>query len=103
MGVRIAIDDFGSGYSNFSHLIQLNPDYIKIDGSLIKDLAIDNKSFTITKSIVNFAKDMNIKTVAEYIHNIDVYEKAKSLEIDGFQGFYFGEPIDRLASPLKKK
>lgn len=92
MGIKVAIDDFGSGYSNFSHLTKLNPDYIKIDGDLIKDIDINNKSFTIVKAIVSFAKDMNMEVIAEFVHSQSVYEKVKTLDIDGYQGFLLGKP-----------
>lgn len=92
MGIRIAVDDFGSGYSNFSHLMKLYPDYIKIDGSLIKNIDTNEKSYAVTKTIASFAKDMNIRVVAEYIHSKAVYEKAKKLDLDGYQGYLLGEP-----------
>lgn len=94
IGIRIAVDDFGSGYSNFAHLIKLAPYYVKIDGSLIKDMDTNEKSFAVVKTIVSFAKSVGIHVVAEYIHSKSVYEKAKSLDIDGYQGFYLGKPQD---------
>ena len=92
LGVRIAIDDFGSGYSNFSYILQMKPDFIKIDGSIIKNIDHCQNSYNIAKSITQFAKRINAKTIAEYIHSKDVYDKAKKLKIDAFQGFYFSEP-----------
>lgn len=92
MDIQIAIDDFGSGYSNFSQIVKLNPDFLKIDGSLIKNIDKDSKTFAVAKAINSFAKDINIKTVAEFIHSKEVYDKAKTLGIDGYQGFYLGEP-----------
>jgi len=92
LGVRIALDDFGSGYSNFTYLHELNPDYLKIDGSLIKDIHTNDKSHIIVKTIVSFAQELGIKTIAEYIHNKDVYKKVVDLDIDGHQGYYLGEP-----------
>ena len=92
LGVRIALDDFGSGYSNFTYLLELNPDYLKIDGSLIKDIHTNAKSHIIVKTIVSFAQELGIKTIAEYIHNKDVYKKVVDLNIDGHQGYYLGEP-----------
>lgn len=91
-GVKISIDDFGTGYSNFEYLMKLKVDYIKIDGSMIKNIDNDQNSQMITKSIVNFAKSMNIKTVAEFVHSKNVFEKVKELEVDFSQGYYFGEP-----------
>lgn len=96
MGVQIAIDDFGSGYSNFSYLLQLNPEYIKIDGSIIRNIDSDSKSLLIAQTISNFAKSLGIKTIAEFIHSEEVYAKAKSLGIDAFQGFLLGKPEPHL-------
>lgn len=92
MGIKVAVDDFGSGYSNFSHLIKLNPDYIKIDGDLIKDMDVNDKSFRVIKAITSFGKDMNMEIIAEFIHSESVYKKAQTLNIDGYQGFLLGKP-----------
>jgi len=95
-GCRIAIDDFGTGYSNFSHLLKLNVDYIKIDGSLIRYLAQDHTAFLVTKGIVQFARSMGIKTVAEFVHSEAVQERVVELGIDFSQGEYFGMPAAEL-------
>ncbi|MDD3343218.1 MAG: bifunctional diguanylate cyclase/phosphodiesterase, partial [Sulfurospirillaceae bacterium] len=73
MGCKIAIDDFGTGYSNFSYLLKLKPDYIKIDGSLIKHLDTDTKSVAIVSAIITFARKLGIQTIAEYVHNERVH------------------------------
>ena len=91
-GVKIAIDDFGSGYSNFIYLAQIRPDFIKIDGSLIKNLDNDENSLIITKHINNFAKELGCKTVAEFVHNEDVYKIVKEINIDGIQGYFIEKP-----------
>ena len=96
MGCKIAIDDFGTGYSNFSYLTKIHPDYIKIDGSLIKNLGSDENSYAIVNSIIVFAKKLNIKTIAEFVHNEETFEICKNLGIDEFQGFYLGEPTPKL-------
>lgn len=96
MGCKIAIDDFGTGYSNFSYLLKLKPDYIKIDGSLIKGLDKDANSMAIVSAIITFACKLGIKTIAEYVHNARVHEICLELGIDEFQGFYLGEPSARL-------
>lgn len=92
LNIKIAIDDFGSGYSNFTHLVELDPDYIKLDGSLIKDIDTNIKTFDITKSIVEIAKKLDIKVIVEFIHSKEVYEKVQTLNVDGYQGFYLGKP-----------
>jgi len=94
LGCQIAIDDFGTGYSNFEYLMKLNADYIKIDGSLIKNINTDESSQIVVELIVGFAKRMKIKTIAEFVHNEQVYQKIKSLGIDYSQGYYLGEPTE---------
>ena len=96
MGCKIAIDDFGTGYSNFSYLLKLKPDYIKIDGSLIKHLDTDEKSVAIVSAIITFAKKLGIKTIAEYVHNEQVHSICLHLGVDEFQGFYLGAPNARM-------
>ncbi|WP_373035431.1 EAL domain-containing protein [Sulfurimonas sp.] len=96
LGCRIAIDDFGSGYSNFEHLLQLKIDYIKIDGTLIKNIDYDSNAQTVVETIVDFAKRLNILTVAEFVHNEAVYKKVKELEIDRTQGFFLAKPQDKI-------
>lgn len=92
-GCKIAIDDFGSGYSNFEYLAKLNVDYIKIDGSLIKDILINKSSQNIVSMLVNFAKGQNVKTIAEFVSNKDILNKVRELGIDYVQGYYIKEPI----------
>jgi len=91
-GAKISIDDFGTGYSNFEYLMKLKVDYIKIDGSMIKNIDTDKNSQMITQTIVEFAKRMNIKTVAEFVHSKDVFDKIVELGVDYTQGYYFGAP-----------
>ncbi len=94
LGCKIAIDDFGTGYSNFSHIVELNPDYIKIDGSLIKNIDLDPRAFSIVKAIKLFTDDLNIDVVAEFIHNEQVLRKVKSIGIRYGQGFYLKKPVE---------
>ena len=95
-GVKIAIDDFGTGYSNFIYLAEIKPDFIKIDGSLIKNIDKDEKSFIIVKNISKFAKDLGSKVIAEFVHSKEVYEKLLELDIDGLQGYYLAEPKEEV-------
>lgn len=91
-GIKIAIDDFGTGYSNFTHVLDIKPDYLKIDGSLIKNIHKDENSLALVKAIVEFSKKLNIKLIAEFVHNKEVFDVVKDLGIDEFQGYYFGKP-----------
>ena len=95
-GFKIAIDDFGSRSSNFSRLLEFSPDYLKIDGSFIKNILSDKKSLTIVEAIVLLCKKSNIKIIAEYVHNEDVQAKVKELGIEYSQGYCFGEPSEEL-------
>lgn len=96
LGIKIAIDDFGTGYSNFAHILETRPDFIKIDGSLIKDINNDKNSYEIVKSIIDFSKALNIKTIAEFVHSEEVYNIVNDLGIDEFQGFYLGKPTPNI-------
>ena len=90
--VKIAIDDFGSGYSNFERLLEYTPDILKIDGSLIKNIETNSFSRNIVETIVTFAKKQNIKTVAEYVENEEIYNILNEIGVDYSQGYYFGKP-----------
>jgi len=94
LGCTIAIDDFGSGYSNFTYLLKLKPDYIKIDGSSVKNIHRDRNSYLITKTINDFAHSLGIKTIAEFVHCEEVFNILKELGIDEYQGYYFAEPLE---------
>lgn len=95
-GVKIAIDDFGSGFSSFGNIIQTRPDYLKIDGSLIKNIHRDRHAQIMVKAIMNVAHELEVKVIAEYVHSKEVLEKLKEYEIDEYQGFYFYEPSTAL-------
>jgi diguanylate cyclase (GGDEF)-like protein len=97
-GVLIAIDDFGSGYANYAHILKIKPDYLKIDGSLIKNILIDNESKILVKSIIRFARDLETKTIAEYVENEEIFNLLKEYGVDEFQGYYFGHPTDLINS-----
>jgi len=94
MGVRIAIDDFGSGYSNFEHLFAIKPDYLKIDGSLIKKIDEDDNARKLVESMTFLAGKMGIRTIAEFVHSKEVYDICRHVGIDEFQGYYFAEPME---------
>lgn len=91
-GAKISIDDFGTGYSNFSYLAKIEPDFLKIDGSLIKNIE-NKKDFDVVKSMIDFAKMYDIKTIAEFVENEDIYVLVKELGIDYSQGYYFSKPV----------
>ncbi len=94
LGCKMALDDFGSGYSNFVYLQRLRPDYIKIDGSLVREVDRDENARIIVRSINDFAHNLGIWTVAEHVHSETVFETLKTMGIDYFQGYYLGKPSE---------
>jgi len=95
-GIKIALDDFGSGYSNFAIFQSYPIDILKIDGSLIKEIDSSKVSYTIIESIALFSRKLEIETVAEFIHNDKVLKIIKDLGISYGQGFYIGEPVEKI-------
>ena len=92
IGCKIALDDFGKGYSNFALISRLNIDNLKIDISLVRDIDKDKKAFEVLKNIINIAKALNIKTTTEGVENKAIYEKLLELKPDFLQGYYFHKP-----------
>jgi diguanylate cyclase (GGDEF)-like protein len=95
-GCKIAIDDFGSGYSNFAHILTLNVDYLKIDSSLVKNVLNDEHSRVITQTIINFAKNLNLKTISEYVEDIESLELLEKMGSNYIQGYFIGKPKESL-------
>jgi len=93
-GYKIALDDFGSGYSNILHIVELSFDYIKIDGQIIRKIDKDSISYSAVKAIRGLTKELNIPTVAEFISSQEIFDKVKELGIDYGQGYFFKEPIN---------
>lgn len=96
LGCQIAIDDFGTGYSNFAYLVKLDVNFIKIDGSLIKDIDENETSALMVETIVSFAQKMGYKTVAEFVDKLSVQEKLVALGVDFSQGYLFSKPSPSL-------
>jgi diguanylate cyclase (GGDEF)-like protein len=92
-GCKVGVDDFGAGYSNFNMLEALKVDFVKIDGSLINSVDVDENQEIIVDTIASYAKRTGIETVAEFVSKESIYEKINTLGIDYAQGWYFGKPI----------
>ena len=95
-GATVSIDDFGSGYSNFKSILDIEADFLKIDGSLVKNIATNEKDFKVVKSIIAFAKDSNMKAIAEFVHSSEVYDKLSEIGVEYMQGYYIAKPCQRL-------
>ncbi len=91
-GIKIALDDFGAGYSNFSHALNLPIDYIKIDSSLISNIDRDINSQIMVSTIVGLAHKLKIHTIAEFVSSKEILDTVKSLNVDFAQGYYIGKP-----------
>jgi EAL domain-containing protein (putative c-di-GMP-specific phosphodiesterase class I) len=97
-GYKIAIDDFGTGYANMGHLLNLSIDFLKIDGSLIREIDNNKPAHSLVKSLTLFCKEHNIKVIAEFVENEKIVKVLKELDIDYGQGWYFSKalPYDEL-------
>jgi len=91
-GFHVIVDDFGTDKSAYSRMFDLKAEYIKIDGTFIKKLVGNNAHQLIVKSIIDFAKKSNIKTIAEHVETEEIHEIVKTLGIDYSQGYFIGKP-----------
>ena len=94
--VKIAIDDFGSGYSNFTYIANLDIDFLKLDSSLIENIHTNTNSFKVVKNINTFAHDMGLKTIAEKVHCEEIEILLRELGVDYLQGYHIGKPKDAI-------
>ena len=92
-GAKIALDDFGSGYSNFSHILNLPLDYIKIDASLISNIDKNQNSKLMVETITALARKLNILTIAEFVSSQEILDIVTALGVDYAQGFHLGKPL----------
>jgi diguanylate cyclase (GGDEF)-like protein len=92
LGCKFALDDFGIGFSSFSYLSQLPIDYLKIDGSFVKNLDKDNKQRHLIQAVNAVAHSLGKETIAEFVENEKILNILEELEVDHAQGYYFGKP-----------
>lgn len=93
-GCRVAIDDFGAGYTSFKNLKLLNVDIVKIDGVFVKNLANDASDQIFIKTMIDLARTFGMETVAEWVSDKRSVELLTEAGITYMQGFYYGSPID---------
>jgi len=93
MGISIALDDFGSGYSNLNYLQKIPADTLKLDQSLIQGISNDSKSKVIVKSMIEMAHALSYQVVAEGVEDNDTLMCLEELRCDSVQGFYFSRPL----------
>jgi EAL domain-containing protein (putative c-di-GMP-specific phosphodiesterase class I) len=92
IGCKFLLDDFGSGMSSFAYLKNLPVDYLKMDGGFVKDITRNHVDLAMAKSIQQIAEAMQIKTIAEYVEDIETLQLLKSMGVNYGQGFYLGTP-----------
>jgi diguanylate cyclase (GGDEF)-like protein/PAS domain S-box-containing protein len=92
-GCLFSLDDFGSGLSSFGYLKNMPVDYLKIDGSFVKDILEDKVDLAMVKSINEVGHIMGKKTIAEFVENEDIFNLLKALGVDYAQGHGIGKPI----------
>jgi diguanylate cyclase (GGDEF)-like protein/PAS domain S-box-containing protein len=93
MGCRFALDDFGSGLGSFANLKQLSMDYLKIDGSFIRSLGTDDVSIAMVTAMIELARSLGIKVVAEHVETEQAFELVRRLKVDFVQGYAVGRPM----------
>ncbi|WP_094298986.1 putative bifunctional diguanylate cyclase/phosphodiesterase [Noviherbaspirillum autotrophicum] len=95
-GFSFAIDDFGSGFSSFQYIKRFPVDYIKIEGEFVRNMLHDEVYLAFIKSIVTLAKELKIKTVAEFVEDADVLAAVGRLGIDYAQGYHISRPSPKM-------
>lgn len=94
LGVKVYLDDFGSGYSNFDAIAKLNLNGIKIDGSIVRNINKDRRTFITLKYIMNLAKEFKTSTIAEYVEDRGILITLNTMGIDYSQGYYISKPVN---------
>ncbi|RYY76803.1 MAG: EAL domain-containing protein [Gammaproteobacteria bacterium] len=102
LGCSFSVDDFGSGFSSFSYLKELPADYIKLDGSFIKNLHKDAIDRALVKSMIQVIQALGKKAVAEFVENQEILDILKNMGIDFVQGYHIGRPIPVEQLTLRK-
>lgn len=96
LGCKLAIDDFGVENSNFSRLLEIDLDFIKIDGLFIKNILLSEKDKKVVKAIVGLAETLGVETIAEFVENEEIFNVLEAFGVNYAQGYYIGKPEDHL-------
>jgi diguanylate cyclase (GGDEF)-like protein/PAS domain S-box-containing protein len=107
MGCQFALDDFGRGLSSFGNLKNLSLDYLKIDGTFIRNLAVDSVNQAMVAAMIKLARTLNFQVIAEQVEDAGAFETAKRMGVDFVQGYHLGRPqplaraVAALATPTR--
>lgn len=94
LGYRIAVDDLGAGYAGLTSFALLEPEFVKLDMSLVRDVHLSRTKSKVVRSMVNLAKDMGMLVVGEGVECIEEAEALVQLGCDFLQGFYYAKPAE---------
>ena len=98
-GLRIALDDLGSGYSSLNSLAQLDPDFVKLDMELLRGIHSDSRSARLIKHVLEFTKEEKIPVIAEGIETAEERDVVRDLGCELMQGYFFCRPEEPFARP----
>jgi EAL domain-containing protein (putative c-di-GMP-specific phosphodiesterase class I) len=93
LGMRLAIDDVGSGYSSFQHVLELEADIIKLDITLTQNIHSSKRKYLLAKALCAFSKAINCRIIAEGVETIEELDTLRELEVDAVQGYFIGRPM----------
>jgi EAL domain-containing protein (putative c-di-GMP-specific phosphodiesterase class I) len=89
LGCSIALDDFGAGFTSLAQLKHLPVDVIKIDGSYVRDIVYNPESRLFVKTLLDFSRNFGLKTIAEFVENVEIANLLTEMGVDYMQGNYF--------------
>jgi len=92
VGCHFALDDFGSGLSSMNYLKHLPVDFLKIDGTFVREICLNNIDYAMVKSINEMSHVLNMQTIAEFVENDDIKCKLETLDVDFLQGYNIEKP-----------
>ena len=96
LGCKIAIDDFGVHYSNLARLLEIQPDFIKIDGWFIKNINKNQTAYLVTKAIIELSHSLNAEVIAEFVSEKEIQDKLLEMKVEHSQGYFIGKPEHKI-------
>ncbi len=98
LGCKIAIDDFGVHYSNLARLLDIQPDFIKIDGWFIRNINHNHKAYLVTKAIIELSHSLNAEVIAEFVSEKEIQDRLIEMGVEYSQGYFIGKPSPDILS-----
>nr|WP_255611396.1 EAL domain-containing protein [Synechocystis sp. PCC 7339] len=97
-GLRLAVDDAGSGYASFRHTLKMHPDLIKLDTHLVRNIDRDRELRALAKALVSFARETGAKVIAERVETPEELDSLRGLRVSNAQGYFLGRPMEMEAA-----